>query len=412
MNKCRICNSEKNEELIDLGLCPLAGAFLSTKKSKSEIFSLKLTFCKNCKSAQVIEPVLPEKLFGNYHYASSQVEDLLLHFKNYYKSLRKFLNNNEYPSLLDIGCNDGVLIKNFVNDKNIKVVGVDPSFEPYEVNNVKTIKKYFDSDTAEYLNLNYGKFDIINASNVFAHIIDLNLIFKLMVNLLKDNGQIKIEVHSILELLKSNQYDTIYHEHIYYHSINSLNSFAVRNNIYLTNIEKIETHGGSLRATFCKQKPKIQVSNDLKIILNKENNYILKYKSLFRDKTNAHIMEMTNLVKVLINSQLKIGAYGASGRAVMFLNQIFKTNKNELKIIIDDSDARIGLKLPLLKTDIANIKWLDEYKLDIIIISAWNYSETIINKLKKVKYKGLIIIPFPNIKVINMLDDSNNKISV
>ena len=395
MRKCRICNSNNVEKLIDLGESPLAGDFGKKLNEKNKLYPLKLSFCTECYSAQVNDIVPPEELFGKYHYSSSQVEDLKKYFKDYSDKILKKIKKNEEFKLLDVGSNDGVLINNFIGLNNIIAIGVDPSFDSKINKNVIQIKEYFNRKIIKKIELKYGKFDLINASNVFAHIPDLNEIFESMKSLLKDDGEINIEVHSLIELLKFKQYDTIYHEHIYYHSLNSLNSFALRHDIKLIKFEKIGNHGGSIKATYSNRNLTINENRNLKSELKKEKLEILKLKNKFKIEFKEHKAQMKLIINLLKNSNMKIAAYGASGRAVMFLNQIFDIKEKLLKVVIDDSQVRIGKKLPYLKTDIVSRDWLKINKVDVIIISAWNYSESILEKLNIMNYKGIVIIPFP-----------------
>lgn len=400
--KCRICDSNKLSTLIDLGRLPLAGYFPEKKNLKDKVYKLKPYYCPECKFLQILDVINPDILFKKYNYNSSSIISLKNHFIGLAKKLKSKFKNKKKIKILEFGSNDGVLLEEFMGYKKYSILGVDPSKNISKVakkKGIDVINKYFNSQTANFIQKNYGEFDLILACNVFAHIDDIKDVLDGVNKILKTNGQFIIEVHYLLDLLKYNQYDTIYHEHLSYYSLNSLIKLAKIKNLNIVDCEHIETHSGSIRVTFSKtlQNP----SKNLKKFLDYEKKYLSKYLREFKKKSLAQKNSILKLIKNIKKDKKNVIGFGASGRGNIFLNYCGITKK-DLNYIVDQSHLRFGKYIPCSKIPIYNFEYFKKNvgEIDYVLIIAWNYSSFIIKMIMRINPNIKFIIPFPQPFVI------------
>ena len=399
---CRVCGSKNIKKIIDLGVMPLAGNFVKKKDlDKKEIrVSLKLYFCNVCKLVQVKDSINPEILFQAYNYSSSTISSLNNHFISYSKKIKNKFSNKKNVKILEFGCNDGILLKEFSKNKNFFCLGVDPSSNISSLakkKGINIINKYFNKKTADEIFIKHGKFDYITASNVFAHIDDIHSVVEASKCLLKDKGQLVIEVHYLLDLINLNQYDFFYHEHLNYYTLKSLEYLFKLYELDITNIEKINVHGGSIRVTLQnsilnKKFKSTKVEKKLKIEKIVNLNYFKNFEKNILNQKNT----MIKLLDKLTLEKKNIIGFGASGRGTTFLNYC-GISKKYIKYIVDASPLRAGKYMPGLKIPIYNIDYLKKnaHKIDYILIIAWNYQNSIIKQVKKINKDIKFIIPFP-----------------
>ena len=403
---CRVCGNKKIKKIINLGNMPLAGNFIQKSElGKKEIkVPLILYFCNKCKLVQVKDSINPKILFNAYNYSSSTILSLNDHFANYAKKIKKIYQKTKKVKILEFGCNDGVLLKKFKNQKKFFCLGVEPSKNISKLakkKGINIINNYFNKDTANKILFEYNKFDYITGSNVFAHIDDIHSVVEASKILLKDDGKLVIEVHYLLDLINLNQYDFFYHEHLNYYTINSLKFLFKSYNFEIKKIEKINFHGGSIRVTLQKYNLKKKQSIQLKKILNDEKNVNLKYFAKFKKNIFQQRNDVLRILNKLILSNKKIIGFGASGRGTTFLN-FCNINKKYIEYIIDGSPLRAGKFMPGMKIPIHNMEYLkkNSKEIDYILIIAWNYKSSIIKQIKKINKDIKFIIPFPKPKIL------------
>jgi dTDP-4-dehydrorhamnose reductase/SAM-dependent methyltransferase len=408
LKSCRFCNTENLYEIMKFNDYPLSGGFLKNKKNiiYEKIFPLTFLFCENCKTGLVKEIVKEDYLFTNinessYFYYSSTITSLVTHFKKLYKKII-----TEYPNkkkLLEIGCNDGVFINNFVG-KGYNIIGIDPSKTIYKIDSPDIIKynNFFNNESVLDILTKYGKQDIIVSCNCLAHINDMFNIYSNIKKLLQDDGILIIEVHYLKNIIDNFNFDFIYHEHMSYYSINTLIQICKTHDLFLKNIEFIDTHGGSIRAfiTHKKNEQNEYFNNELEKYINEENEYKTNITNLFEKLylwKNNILLTIDNIKK----NNILVG-YGASGRTNMIINFL----SIKFDIIIDDSINKIGSFMPYYHTKIENSDYIySESNIKIIFILAWPYTESIVKKhIKFIKNGGIFIKILPDIEII----DSSN----
>ena len=408
LKSCRFCNTENLYEIMKFNDYPLSGGFLKNKKNiiYEKIFPLTFLFCENCKTGLVKEVVKEDYLFTNinessYFYYSSTITSLVTHFKKLYEKII-----TEYPNkkkILEIGCNDGVFINNFVG-KGYNIIGIDPSKTIYKIDSPDIIKynNFFNNESVLDILTKYGKQDIIVSCNCLAHINDMFNIYSNIKKLLQDDGILIIEVHYLKNIIDNFNFDFIYHEHMSYYSINTLIQICKTHDLFLKNIEFIDTHGGSIRAfiTHKKNEQNEYFNNELEKYINEENEYKTNITNLFEKLDlwkNNILLTIDNIKK----NNILVG-YGASGRTNMIINFL----SIKFDIIIDDSINKIGSFMPYYHTKIENSDYIySESNIKIIFILAWPYTESIVKKhIKFIKNGGIFIKILPDIEII----DSSN----
>ena len=266
VTRCQISNSKKLDSLIFLGYLPPVNALRKIGSTPEEeiFFPAELLYCNKSKLAQLGCIVDKEILFPySYPYTSSTTKILRENFVNLYKDTQKIIKLKKDDLIIDIGSNDGNLLSNFKN--NHKVLGVTPEKigKIAIKKGIPTIIDYFNEKTSSKIIKKYGKAKLITATNVFAHIDNINNIVKSILKTLTLDGIFISESHYLLPLIKTVQYDTIYHEHLRYYSLASLNYLFKKHNLEIIDTKEIPTHGGSIRV-YAARKGLYKISKNVK----------------------------------------------------------------------------------------------------------------------------------------------------
>lgn len=372
------------ESIWDFGMTPLANSYPDNQDGSEDFYPLETYFCTDCSNVQLGHIVDSKTLFTDYLYASSTSPVFRKHFENFAKKY----NDEFHPNrVLDIGSNDGILLKPFM-DLGVTVFGVEPSQIP---TTVPTIHQFFTTKTAEMLLYDPGKFDLITATNVFAHVDDLDEIVNGVKMLLTDEGQFVVEVVDIDQLLKKKTFDLVYHEHVQTWSLETLKTFFRRHDMTVVDAEDISTHGGSIRVYVKKGDRGIDIDWDEKY---------LKYISTYRKFSRELLEQRQALTSLLYDLKIQgktIAGYGAPAKATTLLHY-FGIGRDILDFIVDDSPLKQGRFIPGKRIPIVISEEIQKQKPDYILILAWNFAESIMEKYPE--YKGQFVVPFPNPKIV------------
>tara|TARA_B100000029_G_scaffold501768_1_gene575813 strand:- start:19078 stop:20289 length:1212 start_codon:yes stop_codon:yes gene_type:complete len=399
--KCRSCNKEDFLDFISLNKQPPANAFLKESDFKQETaYPLDVTCCKDCLLVQLTdESYIPrDKLFLDYAYASSISGGLRNHFNQLAKKIKSEFNTK---LVVDIGSNDGVLLKPLI-ESGCSVVGVEPArnlAEQANDNGLDTICSYFNKETVNKIISDKGKADVIVASNVFAHLEEYHIIIEDVKSLLSDNGTYIVEVQYFADMIEEMTFDNIYHEHVLYYTLHSMRNLFNKHNMNVYRVERIATHGGSIRAYISKNRDTEQSVIDL--INQEKQNGIDNFRTMedFNDKLQRNMNEIRELFERLNKENKKIFGYGAPAKSSTMINSIGLNNK-DIDLIIEDSPLKQGLFTPGSHIPITSPDILKTETPDYLMIFAWNYSDEIIKKVEDKYQKLNYIVPMPELKVI------------
>ena len=387
-NECAVCDNTVLQEVLNLNEVPLAGYFPTENQlEEKSIYPLRLLFCDDCKLVQTDSVINPDILFKDYRYLSS------IGLSNHFKELAQVLDNRfqiKDKKILEIGCNDGVLLEPLTK-LGADVVGVDPASNVIKLARDKGLNVIEDYYNYENFKEHEDNYDLVLANNSFAHITDIKSIVKGINHILKPDGHFVFEVHYLNNLVDGNQWDNIYHEHIYYYSISTLNNFFTKYGMTVVDFEEIPIHAGSVRVTVLNgnidtpQKIIDRIICEFDTIANP--NYMLD----FTKRVKNHITDFNKEIKRL-SKDYKIAGYGASGRANMFCN-LTDLDESVVQFIVDESPERCGRYIANTEIPIVDVDTLKNSDVDLIIIFAWNYSKMIIQKTQFKNYKYLVAFP-------------------
>ena len=361
-----------------MGYQPLANNLNKSKNEKTDLYPLELNYCENCYNCQLSVAIDQKKMFSNYLYTSSTSKSFREHFnlaaKNYIKNF-KLKKNKSY--IIDIGSNDGVALKPFKNLGFKNLLGVEPAKNLASVANQEKIKTFNGFLNRKNLKKIKKNADLILASNVFAHADNLREMAECMIELLNKNGILIIEVQYIVNTIKDLSFDNIYHEHYNYWSLTSLNLFFKKyENIKLFKVEKVNTHGGSIRVYFKKNKfQNIDIS--VKKMLDSEKKFGVKKFETYKQFANKIYKLRENFqrnLKRLVKTEKKLIAYGAPAKATTALN--FFSVKDQIKFIIEDNKLKHNKFVPGVNIPIYAKQKIKE-KQDKILVLAWNFYDEI-----------------------------------
>tara|TARA_R110002095_G_scaffold212443_1_gene201616 strand:- start:3319 stop:4530 length:1212 start_codon:yes stop_codon:yes gene_type:complete len=403
MLNCRSCQSDNFQSIIPLGEMPLANALLKSSSVQNESrHNLEVMLCGDCGLAQLRDLIDPKELFSDYVYFSSNSDTMLRSAADLTKQVMK--NIPDDALVMEIASNDGYLLKNYIA-KDINVLGIDPAQNIAKIANeagINTLCDFFSKKLADNLVQEDKKADIIHANNVMAHVPDLNDFIQGIQVLLKPLGKAIIEVPYFLDLVKNNEFDTIYHEHVFYFALRPLRLAFERHGLDIFDVEKLEIHGGSLRL-FVGHKDARPVATTIREVCVAEELYgLAKFETFDKIKLGLHDLKV-NLIDVLnqIKSEGgKIAAYGASAKGTTLLNY-FGIGKELLDFVVDRSPVKQGLYTPGTGLEICPVEDLISKKATHALLLAWNFSEEIMAQQKDfIQQGGKFIRPLPTVEVL------------
>ena len=387
MFSCRSCNNNSYKTILDLGQQPPSNAYLKSQNSKEVLYPLCVVLCKKCKLLQTLDYISEKKIFNkNYAYFSSVSKSWLNHCENFVnKSIKKFKLNYK-SKVLEIASNDGYLLQYF-QKKKIFNIGIEPTLSTHNEalkKGIFSINKFFGKKLA--LNLvKSHKFDLIIANNVVAHVPNLNDFLSGVEILLNKKGSFVAEFPHLLNLIKEDQFDTIYHEHFSYFSLNTFIKALNINNLLVYDVELVNTHGGSLRVYSSKLKNKKR-SKNLNNLIIIENNFKINHIKTYDDFNKRVFIKLKSFKNFIEKNKLSskpITCFGAAAKGNTLLNSC-NVNKEDIHCIFDSNPNKVNLYMPGSKIPIYGVDKIKSIQPKIIIILPWNLGREISSFLEKI----------------------------
>ncbi len=414
IKKCRFCKSSKLESVISLGKQHLQGFFKDNKTKNNRIYNQKflteLVRCnpqkdkKACGLLQLSISVPSDILYKKYFYRSGVNSTMKNHLHGIAKNIIKIFKNKKKLNILDIGCNDGTLLKFF--PKKFTKYGVDPS-DSFPKKGIKNIKYYKDFFPCKRLP-NKIKFDVITSIAMFYDLEDPSLFVNHIYNILKNDGVWIFEVSYMPEMLKLNSYDTICHEHLEYYSLQIIKKIVSINKMKIARVEFNKSNGGSIRCFITKEenskfgtlKDNIKINkiitDEFKLGLNTSK----PYKN-FKKRVSKIQIKLRRLINILNKRDKNIHVYGASTKGNTIL-QFCKINNKMIKYASDRNLEKNGLKTLGSNLSIITEAKSREMKPDYYLALPWHFKDEFIKREKLfLKNGGKFIFPLPKVKIIN-----------
>ena len=393
--ECRLCKS-KLKKIINIGPQPLANQFFKKKIFKK--YPLNLTKCSSCSFFQLQESFNTNFLFSKYNYYSPENNEVTKHHLFIINKISKNKKINSNSKILEIGSNNCTFLDLLKFKFKCFVLGIDPAKNLKSIcesKNIITEAIEFNHKSSSSIKKKYGEFDFIILRHVFAHIHDLKKTIKGLNNLIKREGTIYIENAYALNTFQNNEFDQIYHEHMSYISIKPLINFFKTEQINVYDAFKSKIHGGSISIFLTKDKNK-KISKRLKILLNEEK---ILYNNKFIDKfvknTKKNKKIFVKYIKKISKNNKIIATYGASAKGNTLLNY-YKINHKMIKYAFDNTHIKINKYLPGSGIKVISSESNLKYKCNYIIVTAWNFLKTIVNKeILFLKKGGKFIVPNP-----------------
>ena len=403
--ECYICKKNDLTEILDLGNHPPPLILLSENelKTKSEpLFPLKLFLCEGCGLVQLDDAVDPELLFRDYSYTSSASVSFKNHLHSFAKEVVEKYRLTKDDLVIDIASNDGTLLQGFLSH-DVKVLGIEPSnvAKLAEEKGVTTVNDFFDEKIANEILQKYGKAKIITATNVFAHIHKLDSLMNGIKVLLDDDSSFISENHYLKDLIEKLEYDTIYHEHLRYYGLSQLVTLFEKYDMEVYHVERIPTHGGSIRVFAC-QKNTHEITSSVASLLMEEKEMKLTSKQTLLDfagKVHENKSELLHILKKLQSEGKKVVGISAPARSCTVLN-FCNIDSSLLNCITESSSLKIGKFTPGTHIPIKSDSFLNDEQPDYALLLSWHLKDSIVPKLRQNGFKGKFIIPLPSPKII------------
>ena len=399
ITECRLCGTKNLQTILELGDQPPANSLRKLLSETLENVPLTICRCPECTTIQLTETIDPEYMFSDYIWVTGTSKGAREYSKTFAKRIVSKLKKSDDLFIVEVASNDGTFLQRF-KEAGHHVLGVDPAknlAELAEKSGIPTIANFFGLNVAKEVTRENGQADIVIARNVIPHVPDPNDVVGGMAECLKENGVGAIEFHWIGKILSELHYDSIYHEHFFYHSLHSINELLLRHGLNLFDVAESPISGGSLVAFFSKEKR--AVTSDLRNQLERETEEGISSLEAWQDFAKMSFEHCEKLKSMVVSENLsgkKVIGYGASARSSTMLN-FCGIDHNHLVCVADQNPLKHNRYTPGTDVLIVSPESALKENPDTVVILAWNFKDEIIEDLKVKGFKGSVIIPLPNV---------------
>lgn len=405
---CRLCGQHGLVTVLSLGQTPLANALLTAEQLGQEesSYPLDLAFCPHCALVQIEHTVPPEQLFRDYVYFSSFSDTMLDHAGRLAKGLIASRRLDADSLVMEAASNDGYLLQHYVR-AGITALGIEPAINvaraAQERRQVPTLCEFFDRELAVRLRNEGLSADVFHAHNVLAHVADLNGFVEGIRLILKDDGLAVIEVPYVKEMIDGCEFDTIYHEHLYYFSLTSLDRLFRRHQLVIHDVHRVPIHGGSLQLHVSPEGAAVPPSEAVTALLRAEREAgvdRLEYYQGFARRVRELRDSLCGMLHGLKREGKRLAAYGASAKGSTLLN-CFGIGSETLDFVADRSTVKQGRYTPGTHLPIVPPERLLEEMPDYVLLLTWNFADEIITQQAQYRHRGgRFVIPVPKARVV------------
>jgi len=406
---CRFCKTHLTNVFIDLNNSPASNSFLTIEQlNEPEIFyPLKVFICDKCYLVQVDEYKKSDAIFSNdYVYFSSFSTSWLAHAKRYVDMMAERFGYNENSLVIELASNDGYLLQHF-KERNIPVMGIEPTANTAEVaieKGIKTVIEFFTAELADRFANDWNvKADLLLGNNVLAHVPDIVDFVLGMKLILKEDGVITMEFPHLMQLVDNNQFDTIYHEHFSYLSLYTVKQIFESQGLEIFDVDELSTHGGSIRiyAKHIEDNSK-PISEKADLLLQKEIEKglnTLEYYNNFQQKVLKVKLDLTDFLIEQKRENKKVAAYGAAAKGNTLLNYC-GIKSDLIHFVIDANPHKQNKYLPASHIPVLNEEQLKIAKPDYVIILPWNLKTEITDQLNYIReWGGKFVVAIPELEI-------------
>jgi len=399
--KCRACDCTELIKYLDLGLMPLCNNLEMTSKDAKAAprYPLQVMLCEECGLSQLSVVIDPVTMFSNYVYRSSVNKPYVEHCRRMAKSMT-FLDKNSFH--IDISSNDGTLLKEFKEEIGLKVLGVDPASNLAaisEAQGIPTIADFWSDGVGREIVEKHGHADLITATNVFAHVDNIEEFLSTARYVMADNGLLVIECPYIIDYLEKMEYNQTYFEHLSYMSVRPIDRLCKRLGMKIVDVEKHDIHGGTIRVSISKGNDKWSENSSVNSYLEMESERLPKQAYLeWSGKVNENIAEVGEKILKLKKEGKSIVGIGASAKGNTLLNSLGFTT-DIVDAIIDETSEKIGKFSPGTGIPIVHKRFFSKTKPDYALILAENFKDALMQKAREAGFEGDFILAIPKFEI-------------
>lgn len=404
---CRFCRAPLTRSFADLGMSPLANAYVEHERAHAmePFYPLHAYVCGRCWLVQLEEFESPQQIFGDYSYFSSYSESWLKHAERYTAAMIERFSIDQHWQVVEIASNDGYLLQYFKR-QGIPVLGVEPAVNVAKVAvaaGIPSVVKFFGTRTASELAAAGQKADLLIGNNVLAHVPDLNDFVTGLKIALKEHGIITMEFPHLLQLIAENQFDTIYHEHFSYFSFLTVEKVFAAHGLTLFDVEELPTHGGSLRIYGRHVEDGSRaVSERVDALRQKEIQAGLDGIKVYARFAERVKDTKRKLLTFLIDAKHKgkhIVGYGAAAKGNTLLNYC-GIRGDFLDYVVDVSPHKQNHLLPGTRLPILAPEQIRVTRPDYVLVLPWNIKDEIQDKMAHIReWGGKFVVPIPEVKI-------------
>ena len=388
--KCLLCRNETSIEFLNLGKQPLANKYpIAAEFTAEDFYPLTAFFCTSCKNVQLGKIISREKMFVDYYYLSSVNAALVRHFEQFAEKI-KFSR-----FVIDIGSNDGILLKPLIK-RGVKAIGVEPSVNVSKIANeagLLTINSFFDTRAVNDIIAEHGHSDMVVTSSVFTHVEDPHQIIEDVKKLMTDDGTFIIEVEHIGAFVANTQFERFYFDRPYYYSATSLRNLFLLHDMFISDIENITPHGGSMRVTIHKKGYCAPETERFHALLKEEENSLTYQKMQeFRHTSELYVKAFRDKLIAYKKDGLRVAGYSAPARVSTICN-FGNIGPDLIEFLVDDSPLKQNRTSPGTHIPIVHKNYLDNNEVNVLVVFAYEYLDDIRAKTTGKNYRYLVPIP-------------------
>jgi hypothetical protein len=407
ITSCQICNGSDLSSILFVGYIPPVNTMpdVGSIPSEQAAYPLEMLRCQGCGHVQIGLEVSAEVLFPySYPYLSGTTRILRENFADLYAEVQARFPLRSDDLVVDIGSNDGTLLTNFKQGGH-RVLGVEPSQAGAVARErgINTITAYFDSATVSKIKKEHGSARIMTAANVFAHISDPHGVVQNIVALLDQDGVFISESHYLLDLVKTVQYDTLYHEHLRYYHLGALIRLLAPHGLEVFHIKRIPTHGGSIRV-YAGRKGTHLIDRSVTEQLAEEDSYGITDGSAlrtFRQRVIQSKVELHALLAPLKSRGARVYGLGAPSRASTLINYT-GLDDGILDCVLEvGTSHKLNKYIPGTRIPVLDEKKLFEDQPEFALLLSWHISDELVAILRRKGFKGKFISPLPTPRIID-----------
>jgi hypothetical protein len=402
---CRICGGKDLHAYLDLGQQPPSNSFIAADEAADEkSFPLAVALCRACGLSQLLDVVLAEDIFDDYLYLSSTSKALCQHYEGLVADALRRFGPGDDSLMVDIGCNDGVLLKGYPPGR-FRLLGVEPSSvgEYAKEAGFEVLAAFFNEDTGRQILESHGGADIVTATNVFAHVDDIRSFAKGIKALLAYDGVYIIEFPYLLEMVENIYFDTIYHEHLSYLALTPLARLFANTGLRAFRVERVDlgASGPALRLFICLDGARHAVEDSITQMLADERAWDIddpaRYQA-FASRVAGVKETLREWVARLNREGHKVGAYCAPAKGNTLLNYV-GLGPEDIVAVSDNNDLKVGKVTPGSHIPIVGDQEFLDTGITHALLLAWNYLDFFLENAEFIRRGGKFIVPLPKPRI-------------